>query len=109
MWACYRVEATTSVQAIGPTGLVLSCQQRATKCWVQILMSAAAECASTDETPTTAGEAENDDELALGDIRDRTGGRSRVIHMPWNGFLFRGAEPDDETWTTWFASRGRPA
>jgi hypothetical protein len=69
-------------------------------------MSATAECASTDETPTTAGEAENDNGPAFGDKRDRTGGRSRVIHMPWNGFLFRGAESDDEAWTTWFVSWG---
>ncbi len=85
-----------------------SYQQRTTQSWVQTFRSAAAgaaQCASTVETSTTASEAGNGDDPALGDNRDRTGGRSRVIHMPWNGFLFRGAEPDDKARTKWLAGR----
>jgi len=48
-----------------------------------------------------ANDAGNANQPDWGDKRVQPVGRSRVIHMLWNGFLFVGVEPGEKPWSRW--------
>jgi hypothetical protein len=48
-----------------------------------------------------ANDAGNGNQADCGDKGLQLAGRSRVIHMLWNGFLFVGVEPGEKLWSRW--------
>lgn len=79
----------------------LAYQQRTTQIWVKLsrLSGAAADAAHWTPPGSNIDAANDAGNANQPDCSDKWGqlvGRSRAIHMLWNGFLFVGVEPGDK-------------
>lgn len=59
----------------------------------------ATRCAQQAGYRGAAGEVSGASRPDSGEMDGQLAGRSRVIHMLWNGFLSVGVEPDDRPWS----------
>jgi hypothetical protein len=86
----------------------LAYQQRTTQSWINVSRSTgaaadadadAAQWVPPGSNPDAANDAGNANQC--GDKWVQLVGRSRVIHMLWNGFLFGGVVPGKKPWSRW--------
>lgn len=118
-----RAESATSRRGDGSPGTCSDSaapapQRRMTHSMVKMSRAAGATRGTAGWAPSgqwhgAANEVGSRNQPDCGDMEGQLAGRSRVIHMLWNGFASVGVEPADRPWLRWLmmwsASRTWPA